>query len=119
MRTHDLLMTMACLATVCGGSALQAGARADGRAQDMDQVCAIDGSVYAVGSVNPENVCQACAPSDLAAWSPASEGMSCSDNHTCHRGRCWRVLQPLDRCSRMMLTLLDRVARPKDRPGRH
>jgi hypothetical protein len=111
MRTHDLLMTITCLtATVCGASHLRAGARADERARDADQVCAIDGSVYKVGTVNPENVCQTCAPSDPTAWSPASEGMSCSDNHTCHRGRCWRVLQPLDRYNRMVITLLDGMA---------
>lgn len=50
----------------------------------VDTGCAIDGTCYADGDVNPNNECEHCDPSvDTKSWSPKSQGASCSNGKFC------------------------------------
>src|SRR6202034_3766464 len=51
--------------------------------------CFIGGALYTVGTVNPVNVCQVCAPAiATTAWTSKSDGTSCGSGSTCVGGTC-------------------------------
>jgi hypothetical protein len=86
-----------CLASKTGGATGTCAAVTDTTACGSGQYCsagtcttgcAIGGTVYATGAVNPVNSCQSCQPSTPTLWSSLGNGTSCGTGKVCSGGNC-------------------------------